>query len=155
MSETLTEKWKNGTLKEGWYYLSIVPNKKCIDYFIGQDFERYNEWAIEEVLAPVPSYEEWEELQESNDGLSKLMFKSLMNKFVKADEERERLEEENAELLEKIKQIEELFQYALFSDSDGHYKPCKNTTKQEAYDILGKIQEMLGTNKQNGIYGRK
>jgi hypothetical protein len=62
MSETLTEQWKNGTLKEGWYYLSIVPSKKCIDYFFGQDFERYNEWAIEEVLAPVPSYDHFVEL---------------------------------------------------------------------------------------------
>lgn len=65
------------------------------------------------------------------------------------------VKKENAELLEKIKQIEELFRYALFSDSDGHYKPCKNTTKQEAYNILGKIQEILGTNKFNGIYGKK
>ena len=65
------------------------------------------------------------------------------------------VKKENAELLERLKQIEELFRYALFSDSDGHYKPCKNTTKQEAYNILGKIQEILGTNKFNGIYGKK
>lgn len=38
--------------------------------------------------------EEWEELQEANDGLSKHMFKSLMNRFVKADEEREKLDKE-------------------------------------------------------------
>lgn len=59
MSKELTEQWKNGTLKEGWYYLSIVPSKKCIDYYYGKDFERYNEWAITKVIAPVPTYDEW------------------------------------------------------------------------------------------------
>lgn len=59
MNKELTEQWKNGTLEEGWYYLSIVPSKKCIDYYYGKDFERYNEWAITKVLAPVPTYDEW------------------------------------------------------------------------------------------------
>ena len=105
MTEIFTEQWKSGTLREGWYYLSIIPNKKCIDYFTGQDFERYNEWAIEEVLTFIPSYEELEELRESSDGLSKLMFKSLMNRFVKADEERERLEEQLKEANEVIENM--------------------------------------------------
>ena len=48
--------------------------------------------------APVPSYEEWQELKEASDGLSNLMSKSLMNRFIKADEEKERLAEENQQL---------------------------------------------------------
>ena len=60
-----------------------------------------------EVLAPVPSYEEWKELKEASDGLSNLMFKSLMNRFIKADEERERLAEENQQLKELLKECRE------------------------------------------------
>lgn len=73
--QDLTEKWKNGELKEGWYYLSIVPSKKCIDYFIGQDFERYNEWAIEEVLAPVPDYNHFVDLTEKANQFSQMVKK--------------------------------------------------------------------------------
>lgn len=59
-------------------------------------------------LAPVPSFEEWKELKEASDGLSKLMFKSLMNRFVKADEERERLSEENQQLKELLRECVEV-----------------------------------------------
>ena len=127
--QDLTEQWKNGELKEGWYYLSIIPNKKCIDYFTGQDFERYNEWAIEEVLVPVPTYEELEELQESNDGLSKLMFKSLMNRFVKADEERERLEEQLNIAKKALK--------------EAHTFPATTTLKDWCQERLKEIDEVL------------
>ena len=109
MTKKLTEQWKNGTLKEGYYY---IKNKSQSIKFIEVDY--YNVWGdtrywsgcddedIEEVLATVPTYEEWEELQEANDGLSKRMFKSLMNRFVKADEEREKLEEQLKEAEKKL-----------------------------------------------------
>lgn len=98
MSKELTEQQKSGKLKTGHYYFKTKNDVKI--GFLYKGFKcpydgKYNTIDdVVEVLAPVPTYEEWEELQESNDGLSKLMFKSLMNKFIKADEERERLEEQ-------------------------------------------------------------
>ncbi len=102
MSKELTKKWKSGELECGEYYLKYTDgttDREYLDwanvYGVAQEKGFSTEPCdIEEVLAPVPTYDEWEELQESNDGLSKLMFKSLMNRFVKADEERERLEEQ-------------------------------------------------------------
>ena len=75
MSKELTEQWKNGEIKEGFYYLSIVPSKKCIDYYYGEDFVRYNEWAIEEVLAPVPTYDHFVELTEKANQFSQMVKK--------------------------------------------------------------------------------
>lgn len=64
-SQHLTEKWRNGTLEEDFYY---VKNKSCL----GVEIDYYNVlhsgikyWSgcededVEEVLAPVPTYEEW------------------------------------------------------------------------------------------------
>lgn len=68
MSKELTEKWKNGTLEDGYYY---VKNK----HFLGGETEYYHVfpsgvkyWGgcddedIEEILAPVPSYDQFVEL---------------------------------------------------------------------------------------------
>lgn len=106
MSKELTEQWRNGTLKEGWYYLlyDIDESDSDCDYWNGYAWHFDYPPAIE-VLAPVPSYDEWEELQEASDGLSKTMFKSLMDRFVKADEERERLEEQLKEANEVIENM--------------------------------------------------
>lgn len=90
---TLTEQWKKGELKQGEYWCKIIESP-----YIERVYLPCCDDIIVEVLAPVPSYEEWQELKEASDGLSKLMFKSLMNRFVKADEERERLSEENQQL---------------------------------------------------------
>lgn len=165
-TETLTEQWKNGELKEGWYYLSITPNKKCIDYYYGKDFERYNEWAIEEVLTPVLSYKEYNELLEKFKELADQneSFKLWIPPIQIDPEEvaelvqknlNEIAEEIKTEDNQKLKEIEQLFWNTLLSNQDGNYKPIKNTSKQQCYNILGKIQEILGSNKFNGIYGKK
>jgi hypothetical protein len=65
MTKTLTEQWREGTLPEGYYYISFdeTDNKpiiyKCTEY-------RMNNcrWHNEEVLTPVPNYEEYKRLQE-------------------------------------------------------------------------------------------
>lgn len=73
---TLTEQWKKGELKEGWYYIECIdmPERWIdIDYYRNDCYEDegfckgffdHNDWrGIEEVLAPVPSYEEWNQLR--------------------------------------------------------------------------------------------
>ena len=94
MTKTLTEQWKSGELKEGWYYLSITPNKKCIDYYYGKDFERYNEWAITKVLAPVPSYKEFFEDKKFMKDLER-DYSELINQKVELLEKIEELKDES------------------------------------------------------------
>ena len=61
---TLTEQWKKGELKAGMYYIKFKGSGK-LDWWHGYYWE--DSWSenVEEVLAPVPSYEEWRRLQSS------------------------------------------------------------------------------------------
>ena len=58
---TLTEKWKKGELERGRYYIKYRGNYMS-DNWHGDCWE--DSWSeyVEEVLAPVPSYEEWQQL---------------------------------------------------------------------------------------------
>jgi hypothetical protein len=59
----LTEKWKSGKLEDGDYY--IKTSGVIIQmYFDGLYFEGADEEDIQEVLAPVPSYEELQQLRQ-------------------------------------------------------------------------------------------
>jgi len=71
MSKELTEKWKNGELEDGYYYVKVswgIEEDVCQDYY----FSMRDEWEIhindriKEVLAPVPSYDKVKELKEDN-----------------------------------------------------------------------------------------
>ena len=61
---TLTEQWKKGELKTGDYYVK-PRNGQVFVYHINHSVKHiYHNHAgeIKEVLAPVPSYEEWKQL---------------------------------------------------------------------------------------------
>ena len=70
----LTEKWKAGELKEGWYYILNQNNTIRIEEanvwigryekpFVGFD----DDSGIKEVIAPVPSYDELKSLKEKEN----------------------------------------------------------------------------------------
>lgn len=65
-SEQLTEQWKKGKIPQAWYYVKDIHNKESLDrYFKETDnFEYLEDWEVDEVLAPVPSYDEWKAAQE-------------------------------------------------------------------------------------------
>lgn len=73
----LTEKWKNGELEDGWYYILNLNNVVRIEetnVWIGK-YEKpyvgfYDDSGIKEVLAPVPSYDELQELKSECKSLS-------------------------------------------------------------------------------------
>ena len=64
----LTEQWKKGELKEGDYYI-----KRRNGYLLYDNIDTQGVWRnsidedIEEVLAPVPSFEEWQKMKEQRD----------------------------------------------------------------------------------------
>ena len=87
---TLTEQWKKGELKEGWYYIELNESfdkiHKDISYYsLGSfDIEVDSNYIIE-ILAPVPSYEEYLE-SESHCAVYSEVNKSLKEKNVKLKE---------------------------------------------------------------------
>lgn len=58
-TNNLTELWKKGGLEEGYYYLKD-NEYTFIDQFNGVSFEETCDFEIKEVLAPVPSFNEWQ-----------------------------------------------------------------------------------------------
>lgn len=64
----LTEQWKKGELPSGMYYIkdtdgNIYPTENCLNYDVFNDKAYtgfyYAETGISEILAPVPSYDEY------------------------------------------------------------------------------------------------
>jgi hypothetical protein len=110
MSKELTEKWRNGTLNGGIYYLLLRDGTTVTDktvYIVGEKQLRWHYSSfdfVKEVLAKVPSYEEYKLNDDTiNDLLWKLELsvKSEVNLTKKV----ERLEKEKAELIEKIEEL--------------------------------------------------
>lgn len=94
-SQDLTSQWRKGELPDGWYW---VKKKTCEEYidkvyfwydtFIDGDVPLDNDKVIE-VLAKVPSYEEW---------------RNMVNCACEEDKANHRLLEENAKLKEVLKE---------------------------------------------------
>lgn len=67
-TNNLTELWKKGKLENGEYFIltnSIIEKMEYIKEHNGFGFDEIG-W-VNEVLAPVPSYEEWQKLKEFAD----------------------------------------------------------------------------------------
>ena len=60
----LTEQWKRGELQNNWYYIRTPNGIEKWEYIKqSHGFGYYEtEWVLE-VLAPVPSYEEWQQMK--------------------------------------------------------------------------------------------
>ena len=76
MSKELTEKWQKGTLPCGSYYLKLISGAIRADFFEGLKFCYFNSKDIEEILAPVPTYDEYNELEKENGHLKSLLRKT-------------------------------------------------------------------------------
>lgn len=62
MSKTLTEQWREGTLENGFYYVMSGWSTSIEIRYLGEGFFEGNI----EVLAPVPTYDEYRELLDLN-----------------------------------------------------------------------------------------
>ena len=73
MTKTLTEQWREGKLPEDTYYVQFICGRYGVyefEQFKGFGFD--NDLAyIKEVLAPVPSYDEYKQLVSKTEQLEK------------------------------------------------------------------------------------
>ena len=119
MTKTLTEQWKDGELEWGLYY---VKTKKDAPLFYGEITEMSLEEEItisqdekvEEVLSPVPSYDEWKAELASNGELLNVQ---------------KRLEKKLAIATKALKEID------VRSQSDWNEYDCMGCAKKALYDI--------------------
>lgn len=72
-TNNLTEQWEKGELESGLFYIKVKNNdkpivaeydKKTCFYTFRSIVRDLNKGDVGEVLAPVPSYEEWKELKD-------------------------------------------------------------------------------------------
>jgi hypothetical protein len=91
----LTEQWKKGELPYGYYYIKTISGgevidryyRDCTDYDLceyGDVWENRFEDEIKEVLAPVPSYVEWNQLKKFLEEFNALDV-AKENKLLKED----------------------------------------------------------------------
>lgn len=114
MTKNLTEAWKNGELEEGEYYVKLESGKIDI-YFMVYDDDDCDE--IVEIIAPVPSYEELEQLKAENRALAMGSFPMMIEAAKKIDELKELLKKCQGVLL-------------TYSNMHGNY---------ELYDKINKV----------------
>lgn len=123
--QTLTELWKKGELEQGWYYVKnefgsifVSEYSKGYDHInerIEKDF--FTEVSdITEVLAPVPSFNEWQQMKafceefnalevaEENQRLKELL-KECNLLLIKQQANDEVEHKESAELVLKIEEV--------------------------------------------------
>ena len=101
MSKELTEKWKNETLEEGDYYIRRTDDV-IIDFYYNKhwDWMEY-EQGIKEVLEPVPTYEEYQDILQQN-----INQESAIETYIEQIKE---LEERLADADKTIKMCDELW----------------------------------------------
>ncbi|MBQ6349829.1 MAG: hypothetical protein IJI42_02730 [Methanobrevibacter sp.] len=135
----LTEQWKKGELPKGWYYVQLqegvyVDNVKSIimDYYTEFcDFMKHP-YLIEKVLATVPSYEEWQLMQDDNKRLKH----DVGNLGYKIKNQRHEIDNRLKEI-EKLKELlkwcrDELFE--VYSNEIPHHEDAP---------IIKKLDEVL------------
>ena len=76
MSKTLTEQWREGTLEQRYYYVKYFGNgqKPFVEIELKNfllDLVKVKDRDKIEVLAPVPSYDEYKQLVSKTEGLEK------------------------------------------------------------------------------------
>ena len=122
-SEQLTEQWKKGELPYGRYYVELAYNGNSIimaeywwDKTLTLDDHQYSREEVKRILAPVPSYEEW---QASYNCMLENEVLRLKNAHLK-------------ELLEECKEV--------IKNVDTYYG---NYDATNGYLVINKINEVL------------
>ena len=134
-SEQLTEQWKQGKLPEGWYYIKIADTV-FIDFIEGKVYKK-NEYIVE-VLAPVPTFEEWKASEKYNKHLEEVI-KVYERKDKQATETSiayNELLEENTKLKELLKECRPYFNALVEKRLKLEYIP-------QVYELITKINEAL------------
>lgn len=162
----LTEQLNKGELPEGWYYLKV--NEELANYPVIAEcvlisqfsyFYDFDEAKIEQVLAPVPSYEEWQASEKHNKNLEAEIKEKetqrieLMTRLNDVNNENHALEIENTKLKELLKecrrQFEEVALYRYDVADDDQEDWFKISTEQAgiANKMITKISQALGEDK--------
>ena len=122
---TLTEQWKKGELKSGWYFVKVGNYEAEIDLYDDDQNQWFNccdkDIYPVEILAPVPSYEEWERV------------KKYANKceveYIECANDYEKLKEENQQLKELLGDCQQSFRGIRVQIEEFEYSMARKTAQ--------------------------
>lgn len=144
-SEQLTEQWKKGELPNGYYWIRlswggrvIMAYHTAFDGLFELDDYYYDSDEISEVLAPVPSYDEWQASENYIDYLKQCIsvYESKDKQATETSIANNKLLEENTKLKELLKECIPYFNALVEKRLKLEYIP-------QVYELLTKINEVL------------
>lgn len=136
----LTEQWKKGELPSGMYYIEFKDGDISKDVYAFGSWGNINEHFLKQVLAPVPSYEEWQASENYIDYLKQCIsvYESKDKQATETSIAYNELLEENTKLKELLKECREILDYA---KDFAYHDPCSK--------CITKIDQVLGEDKWN------
>ena len=137
----LTEQWNNGELPEGDYYI-----KRRNGDFLYDNIDTSGVWRnsidedILEVLAPVPSYDEWQESEKYNKHLEE-----KIKIYERKDKQATETSIAYNELLEENTKLKELLKRVLNATDFRHEIKIASVIDYRVwYNIASEIKQVLG-----------
>ncbi len=133
----LTQDWKKGELPNGWYWVKGSRTKGIYAYtaeYLNNTYRPINE---ERIIAPVPTFEEWQASEKYNKHLEEVI-KIYERKDKQATETSiayNELLEENTKLKELLKECKEVIK-----NVDTYYGNYDSTN---GYLVINKINKAL------------
>lgn len=146
---TLTEKWKKGELPEGEKYIQLRDNRIFTAYFNGKEFREVYNSDIKEVLAPVPTYNEYleseahcavysEENKQLKAEIERLQFENQHVIWLK--HRNEALDKDNKQLRQLLKECKDIVSI------EKDFASC-HFEKYRLDNLLTKIDNAIGEKK--------
>lgn len=142
-SEQLTEQWKKGELPYGRYYVELAYNGNSIimaeywgDKTLTLDDHEFSREEVKRILAPVPSYDEWQASENYIDYLKQCIsvYESKDKQATETSIAYNELLEENTKLKELLKQCRPaLVRFVSYDDSEENARIL----------LMNKINEVL------------
>ena len=159
-SEQLTEQWKKGELPNGWYYIKIA-DIVFIDFFEGKVWQNKKDEYIDEVLAPVPSYDEWQASENYIDYLKQCIsvYESKDKQATETSIAYNELLEENTKLKELLKeyknQLSEIKNAYIDLTTQDEYGSYYIDEAKLFVEIVGKTTKDFNEHKIDNAIGEK
>ena len=144
-SEQLTEQWKKGELPYGRYYVELAYNGNSIimaeywwDKTLTLDDHEYSREEVKRILAPVPTFEEWQASEKYNKHLEE-----KIKIYERKDKQATETSIAYNELLEENAQLKELLEecrHIIGIEKD--FATC-HFEEYTLVELLTKIDEVL------------
>jgi hypothetical protein len=148
--QDLTEQWEKGELEKGYYYVKGIKKYDGINvYWIGYPIHESERRWIEEILAPVPSYEEWRDIEDDLATCDKDL-NNVCEQKEELYEENQQLKKENAQLHKFLEEFNALDVAKENQQLKKLLKECRDDVYNYQYICLGtltKIDNAIGEKK--------